>query len=166
MDRLAALRRHLCASSATPAPTGQPDPSPSSSRVWRGGSPAPSPAHLGRWPEAEKDPEWPWEMATRFDLSPSPHAAALIVIDMQAGDMVIESPATPSQHYWNTRIQEVIPRIERMLRFFRGRGMPVLHTRNGSITPHGRESAEREPRLRPIVLRPTAPQAAPLPPSP
>ena len=100
MDRLAALGRHLCArSAATPAPTGQPDPSPSSSRVWRGGSPAPSPAHLGRWPEAEKDPEWPWEMATRFDLSPSPHAAALIVIDMQAGDMVIESPATPSQQH-------------------------------------------------------------------
>ena len=155
MDRLAALRRHLCASSAaTPAPTGRPDPSPSS-RVWRGGSAAPSPAHLGRWPEAEKDPEWPWEMATRFDLSPSPHAAALIVIDMQAGDMVIDSPTTPSQSHWNARIEEVIPRIERMLRFFRGRGMPVLHTRNGSITPHGRESAEREPRLLPIFLRPS-----------
>ena len=57
--------------------------------------------------------------------------------------MVIKAPMRPSELYWNARAQLIIPTIQQLLRFFRAHGMPVFHTRNGSITPHGRESTKR-----------------------
>ena len=46
--------------------------------------------------------------------------------------------------YWNTRISDfVIPNTSKLISFFRELGLPVIYTRNGAITPNGKEMAKR-----------------------
>ena len=39
--------------------------------------------------------------------------------------MVIDDPKTPSQLFWNSRAQLVIPVAQKLLAFFRARGAPL-----------------------------------------
>ena len=97
------------------------------------------------WTAHDHDAEWPFEYhATRFDLNPE--STALLVVDMQAGDMVKDTGDEYSKkypnivEYWNSRISDtVIPNTQELLRYFRERGMRVVYTRNGAFIPHGDE---------------------------
>eukprot|EP01050_Picozoa_sp_SAG11_P022204 SAG11_NODE_4137_length_2044_cov_1.543959_2_plen_168_part_00 len=55
------------------------------------------------------------------------------------------SGVDPFQLYWNERCPKVVHQIQGLLACFRGRGSPVVHTRNGAVTPLGLEIS---PRLR------------------
>lgn len=122
------------------------------------------------WIAQEHDPEWPFDdHATPFDLDPD--STALLVVDVQAGDLVKDSDSKYGRkyphvvEYWNSRIAgSVLPGIQRLLAYFREHGRRVLYTRNGAITPHGDELTTRlkdcKPRSR--TARPSA-TAAPRP---
>lgn len=83
---------------AQPPPPPLPFPCPSMAveeRLWRGGKPAPSfqlplLSPSARWDERSRDSEWPFHLtATRFNLTADASKVALLVIDMQAADMVV-----------------------------------------------------------------------------
>ena len=101
------------------------------------------------WIAQEHDPEWPFDdHATPFDLDPD--STALLVVDVQAGDLVKDPDTNYGRkyphvvEYWNSRIAgSVLPGIQRLLAYFREHGMRVLYTRNGAITPHGDEMTTR-----------------------
>jgi nicotinamidase-related amidase len=101
------------------------------------------------WKAEQHDPEWPFEYhATQFDLNPD--STALLVVDMQAGDLVKDTGDEYGQQYprvveyWNSRLADsVVPGIQQLLGYFREQGMRVVYTRNGAITPHGEEVTTR-----------------------
>jgi len=101
------------------------------------------------WQAEQHDPEWPFEYhATPFDLNPN--STALLVVDMQASDLVKDTGDEYGQkyphvvEYWNSRMADsIVPGIQRLLGHFREHGMRVVYTRNGAITPHGEEVTTR-----------------------
>ena len=101
------------------------------------------------WKAEQRDTEWPFEFhATQFDLNPD--STLLLVVDMQAGDMVKNTGDEYGQkyphvvEYWNSRIVDsVMPGIQQLLGYFREHGMRVVYTRNGAVTPHGEEVTTR-----------------------
>ena len=101
------------------------------------------------WQAEQHDLEWPFEYhATQFDLIPD--STVLLVVDMQAGDMVKNTDDEYGRkyphvvEYWNSRIADsVIPGIQRLLRCFRAHGMRIVYTRNGAVTRHGEEVTTR-----------------------
>lgn len=101
------------------------------------------------WDPRKYDTEWPFDYhATGFDLDPG--STALLVVDMQAGDMVKDGNDKYGKEYpyvveyWNSRVaDQVVPAIQRLLGYFREHGMRVVYTRNGAITPHGDELTSR-----------------------
>jgi nicotinamidase-related amidase len=101
------------------------------------------------WKAEQRDTEWPFEFhATQFDLNPD--STVLLVVDMQAGDMVKNTGDEYGQkyphvvEYWNSRIVDsVMPGIQQLLGYFREHGMRVVYTRNGAVTPHGEEVTTR-----------------------
>ena len=101
------------------------------------------------WKADDFDSEWSYdELATKFELRKD--KAALLVIDIQKGDLVRDSQSEYGikyphiVEYWNTRISDfVIPNTSKLISFFRELGLPVIYTRNGAITPNGKEMAKR-----------------------
>ena len=101
------------------------------------------------WKAEDFDSEWSYdELATKFELRND--KAALLVIDIQKGDLVRDSQSEYGikyphiVEYWNTRISDfVIPNTSKLITFFRELGLPVIYTRNGAITPNGKEMAKR-----------------------
>ena len=101
------------------------------------------------WKAEDFDSEWSYdELATKFELRKD--KAALLVIDIQKGDLVKDSQSEYGikyphiVEYWNTRISDfVIPNTSKLISFFRELGLPVIYTRNGAITPNGKEMAKR-----------------------
>ena len=101
------------------------------------------------WKAEDFDSEWSYdELATKFELRND--KAALLVIDIQKGDLVRDSQSEYGikyphiVEYWNTRISDfVIPNTSILISFFRELGLPVIYTRNGAITPNGKEMAKR-----------------------
>ena len=101
------------------------------------------------WKAEDFDSEWSYdELATKFELRND--KAALLVIDIQKGDLVRDSQSEYGikyphiVEYWNTRISDfVIPNTSKLISFFRELGLPVIYTRNGAITPNGKEMAKR-----------------------
>ena len=101
------------------------------------------------WKAEDFDSEWSYdELATKFELRKD--KAALLVIDIQKGDLVKDSQSEYGikyphiVEYWNTRISDfVIPNTSKLISFFRELGSPVIYTRNGAITPNGKEMAKR-----------------------
>jgi len=101
------------------------------------------------WKAEDFDSEWSYdELATKFELRKD--KAALLVIDIQKGDLVRDSQSEYGikyphiVEYWNTRISDfVIPNTSKLISFFRELGLPVIYTRNGAITPNGKEMAKR-----------------------
>ena len=101
------------------------------------------------WKADDFDSEWSYdELATKFELRND--KAALLVIDIQKGDLVRDSQSEYGikyphiVEYWNTRISDfVIPNTSKLISFFRELGLPVIYTRNGAITPNGKEMAKR-----------------------
>ena len=101
------------------------------------------------WKAEDFDSEWSYdELATKFELRND--KAALLVIDIQKGDLVRDSHSEYGikyphiVEYWNTRISDfVIPNTSKLISFFRELGSPVIYTRNGAITPNGKEMAKR-----------------------
>ncbi len=107
------------------------------------------------WVAREHDPEWPFDLfATDFQLDSV--TAALLVVDMQGSDMMIDPSGELGQKhpeipaYYNHRMKEtVVPNIVRLLDSFRSAGRRVVYTRNGRITPHGAEVTARLRRHKP-----------------
>ena len=101
------------------------------------------------WKAEDFDSEWPfYEQATKFELRRN--KSALLVIDIQKGDLVKDSDSEygikyPSiVEYWNKRIADlVLPNTSKLISFFRELGLPVIYTRNGAVTPSGKEMAAR-----------------------
>ena len=101
------------------------------------------------WKAEDFDSEWSYdELSTKFELRND--KAALLVIDIQKGDLVRDSQSEYGikyphiVEYWNTRISDfVIPNTSKLISFFRELGLPVIYTRNGAITPNGKEMAKR-----------------------
>ena len=101
------------------------------------------------WKAEDFDSEWSYdELATKFELRND--KAALLVIDIQKGDLVRYSQSEYGikyphiVEYWNTRISDfVIPNTSKLISFFRVLGLPVIYTRNGAITPNCKEMAKR-----------------------
>ena len=101
------------------------------------------------WIPEDYDSEWPFDLLkTSFKLDPQ--ITALLIIDVQSGALVREPDTALGQKYpeivkyWNDRIDQfVIPNTRRLINHFRENRMRVVYTRNGSVTPHGDESAER-----------------------
>ena len=101
------------------------------------------------WKAEDFDSEWSYdELATKFELRKD--KAALLVIDIQKGDLVRDSQSEYGikyphiVEYWNTRISDfVIPNTSKLISFFRELGLPVIYTRNGAMTPNGKEMAKR-----------------------
>ena len=101
------------------------------------------------WKAEDFDSEWSYdELATKFELRND--KAALLVIDIQKGDLVRDSQSEYGikyphiVEYWTTRISDfVIPNTSKLISFFRELGLPVIYTRNGAITPNGKEMAKR-----------------------
>ena len=101
------------------------------------------------WKAEDFDSEWSYdELATKFELRND--KAALLEIDIQKGDLVRDSQSEYGikyphiVEYWNTRISDfVIPNTSKLISFFRELGSPVIYTRNGAITPNGKEMAKR-----------------------
>ena len=101
------------------------------------------------WKAEDYDSEWSYdELSTKFELRND--KAALLVIDIQKGDLVRDSQSEYGikyphiVEYWNTRISDfVIPNTSKLISFFRELGSPVIYTRNGAITPNGKEMAKR-----------------------
>jgi nicotinamidase-related amidase len=101
------------------------------------------------WAAEQHDTEWPFEdHATRFDLHPA--STVLLVVDMQAGDLVKDTGDEYAERYphvveyWNSRLADsVVPGIQQLLGYFREHGMRVVFTRNGAVTPHGEEVTAR-----------------------
>ena len=74
----------------------------------------------------------------------------MLVIDIQNGDLVKNPDSEYGMEYpyiveyWNNRISDfVLPNTSKLISFFRELGLPVIYTKNGAITPSGKEMAER-----------------------
>ena len=101
------------------------------------------------WNAQKHDPEWPFEdYATDFTLDPT--STALLVIDVQAGSVIKDPDSDFGRRYpaiaeyWNARMAErVLPNTKRLIDSFRRRGLPVVYTRNGKMTPSGTEMTAR-----------------------
>jgi nicotinamidase-related amidase len=101
------------------------------------------------WKREEHDPEWPFDLfATDFTLDPQ--STALLVIDLQSGDLRQETMSELAKkyptvaQYWQDRIENyVIPNTERLIKYFRKQQMKVVYTRNGSMTSSCAELSER-----------------------
>lgn len=109
------------------------------------------------WDPRALDPEWPFELfATEVALD-SAHTA-LLVVDMQAADMEVAAGSDLGRRYpairayWNSRVADVtLPAIRALIAGFRARGLPVVYTRNGPITPHAGETTARlRPKVGPV----------------
>ncbi len=113
----------------------------------------PSAATAG-WDPRALDPDWPFDLfATRVSLATG--RTALLIVDVQAGDMEVAADSELAlrypaiREYWDRRVADVaMPAIRALVAGFRAAGLPVVYTRNGPITPHARETA---PRLRPKI---------------
>ncbi len=103
------------------------------------------------WNAREHDLEWPFDSyATDFALDPA--STALMVIDIQAGSLTKDPDSELGRthpgivDYWNRRIRDqVLSNTRRLIESFRHRGLRVVYTRNGAMTPSGDEMT---PRLR------------------
>ena len=101
------------------------------------------------WVAENYDSEWPFDrFGTTFSLNPQ--MTALLVVDIQAGDLVKDADTEFGQQYpeivayWNDRIaKSVIPNTRRLIDYFRENRMRVVYTRNGKVTPHGDEVTDR-----------------------
>ena len=93
------------------------------------------------WNARQHDPEWPFDLyATNFDLALD--STALMVIDIQAGSIVKDPESEFGRthpaivDYWNRRLHEqVLPNTRRLIESFRRRGLRLVYTRNGALTP-------------------------------
>lgn len=101
------------------------------------------------WNPTDYDPDWPFELqATSFTLEPE--STALLVIDLQPSQYTLSVDSELAKKhpqivaYWNDRLERcVFPNTKRLLDYFRTHGMTVVFTRNGCVTPTGREVAAR-----------------------
>ena len=101
------------------------------------------------WNAREHDHEWPFDsFATEFTLDPG--STALLVIDIQAGSVVKDPDSELGRthpaivDYWNRRVRDqVLPNTRRLIESFRRRGLHVVYTRNGAMTPSGDELTGR-----------------------
>jgi nicotinamidase-related amidase len=101
------------------------------------------------WNAREHDEEWPFDsFATDFTLDPG--STALLVIDIQAGSVVKDPESELGRthpaivDYWNRRVRDqVLPNTRRLIESFRRRGLRVVYTRNGAMTPSGDEQTGR-----------------------
>lgn len=102
-----------------------------------------------KWDPRKLDAEWPFDIfATDFALDAE--STALIVVDMQGGELSIDENSPLAIRYpqivdfWNRRIEQVvIPNIRRLIDFFRARNLKTVFTRNGNVTSSGDEMTER-----------------------
>ena len=102
-----------------------------------------------KWDPRKLDAEWPFDiLATDFALDAE--STALIVVDMQGGELSIDENSQLAIRYpqivdyWNRRIEQVvIPNIRRLIDFFRARNLKIVFTRNGNVTSTGDEMTER-----------------------
>ena len=101
------------------------------------------------WNFKDFDPEWPHDLvATPFTLDPS--STALLVIDMQISQFVVKPDSSLAQRYpqiaqyMNQRIEnEVLPNIQRLIKYFREHERKIVYTRNGNVTSTADEITER-----------------------
>lgn len=101
------------------------------------------------WNREKLDSEWPYNfLATEFELVRE--KTALLAIDMQCGSTHMADDSRMAQQYpaiaayWNERVEHtVVPNVRRLIDFFRQHSLRVVHTRNGSVTPHGAETTRR-----------------------
>ena len=101
------------------------------------------------WNAREHDLEWPFDSyATDFALDPA--STALMVIDIQAGSITKDPDSELGRthpaivDYWNRRMRDkVLSNTRRLIESFRRRGLRVVYTRNGAMTPSGDEMTKR-----------------------
>ncbi len=101
------------------------------------------------WNPEDFDPDWPHDLfSTHFTLVPE--STALLVIDMQVSQFVINADSKLAQQYpkiaqyMDHRIEnEVLPNIQRLISCFRKQGRKIVYTRNGNVTPTADEVTER-----------------------
>jgi nicotinamidase-related amidase len=101
------------------------------------------------WSAREHDREWPFDyFETDFTLDPG--STALLVIDIQAGSVLKDPDSELGRthpgvvDYWNRRMRDqVLPNTGRLIEAFRRRGLRVVYTRNGAMTPSGDEMTGR-----------------------
>ncbi len=101
------------------------------------------------WNARAYDPEWPFDlMETDFQLSGS--STALLIIDLQEGDVRYDPDSKLAQRYpqmaedYHKRLAEaVIPHAAVLLDFFRSSRRKVIYTRNGPMTSRGDEVTAR-----------------------
>ena len=101
------------------------------------------------WNARQHDPEWPFDSyATNFDLALD--STALMVIDIQEGSIGKDPESELGRthpgivDYWNRRLcEQVLPNTRRLIESFRRRGLRVVYTRNGAMTPSGAEMSGR-----------------------
>ena len=101
------------------------------------------------WNARDHDHEWPFDSyATDFTLDPG--STALLVIDIQAGSVLKDPDSELGRthpgvvDYWNRRMRDqVLPNTGRLIEAFRRRGLRVVYTRNGAMTPSGDEMTGR-----------------------
>ena len=100
------------------------------------------------WVAQDHDPEWPFDYAAT-DFALAAESTALLVIDIQQGDLVMGPKSFGGEHpalvdYWNRRMADlVIPNTKRLIDAFRQRGLKVVYTRNGMMSSTGDELTER-----------------------
>jgi nicotinamidase-related amidase len=101
------------------------------------------------WNPADLDAEWPFDIfASDFKLEPA--STALLVIDMQNGQLAVDPSSALAQRYpriadyWQQRVEQtVIPNTLRLIECCRRRGMGLVFTRNGNVTSTGHEMSRR-----------------------
>ena len=101
------------------------------------------------WNARQHDPEWPFDSyATEFLLDPG--STALMVIDVQAGSITKDPDSELGRthpaivDYWNRRMRDqVLSNTRWLIESFRRRGLHVVYTRNGAMTPSGAELTGR-----------------------
>ncbi len=109
------------------------------------------------WNPRSLDNEWPYDvLATDFRLDPA--TTALLIVDMQVGQMTIaaDSPlATGYPHIlrdWISRMDEtVLPNTLLLIDFFRAQNLKIVYTRNGNVTTtHDEMTARLKPVAPPV----------------
>lgn len=106
------------------------------------------------WNPQSLDADWPFDiLATNFELRPD--TTALLVIDMQAGELEIAADSPLAQRYpeiasyWSERLSEkVLPNAARLIAAFRARQCKIIYTRNGSSSTSGDEVTPRLQQMR------------------
>lgn len=111
------------------------------------------------WNPRAYDPDWPFDL-TATDFTLCPKSTALLVIDVQGGEIKLTPDSEMARKYpgiadyWNHRMETVVvPNSRRLITYFREQHMKVIYTRNGNITPG---CAQLTQRLRKKALKNSA----------